>query len=230
MNKQNEMIKDLANTTVDLKDEFIESQQSVIRLQDQLIASKDEQMLSLQNTVKASMHSVQETVKEELKSYSSVVKGQGHFQTVSPQTLKTVVQKVVEQEDRSRNVMLFGLQEEADESAEALNGGVVDLFAAIGEKPRFEANRIGKTDAPGKPARAVKVTLSSAAIVHQLLIKARKLKVNEDYAKVFVCPDLSLEQRTERRQLVLERKRLAVEKPAMRHFIRDGKVESVEKA
>ena len=126
--------------------------------------------------------------------------------------------------------MLFGLQEEADESAQALNGDVADLFAAIGEKPRFEANRIGKTDVQGKPARAVKVTLSSAAIVHQLLIKARKLKVNEDYAKVFVCPDLSLEQRTERRQLVLERKRLAVEKPAMRHFIRDGKVESVEKA
>ena len=126
--------------------------------------------------------------------------------------------------------MIFGLLEAAEENTQALNENVTDLFAAIGEKPRVEANRVGKINADGKRARAVKVTLSSSATVHQLLAKARKLKANEVYSKVFICPDLSQEERTERRQLVLERKRLEADKPTMRHFIRDGSVQSVEKA
>ena len=73
--------------------------------------------------------------------------------------------------------MIFGLPEETDEK---LTDKVADVFSAIGER-----------------GRAVKVTLSSYAAVHQILIKARKLKTSENYGKVFICPDLSEEQRTE---------------------------------
>jgi hypothetical protein len=63
-----------------------------------------------------------------------------------------------------------------------------------------------------------------------ILIKARKLKTSEHYGKVYICPDLSEEQRTERRELVREQKRRAEENPNMRHFIRSGQVHSVARS
>ena len=216
INRQHEVIKDLSSTAVELKDAFIDSQQSIVELQKQVIACKDEQLQLLQKTVTSSVQSVQETVKEELKTYSSVVAGQSQVQTLSPQVLHNVVKKVVEQEDRSRNVMIFGLPEDSD--TETLNEQVVGVFAALGEKPRAEAARLGKVNADSGRARprAVKVTLSSSATVHQLLMKARGLRASEMYSKVFICPDLSQEQRTERRELVVEQKRLSTEQPNKR--------------
>ena len=101
-----------------------------------------------------------------------------------------------------------------------------------GEKPRVEVTRIGKANADSGQVRprAVKVTLSSSATVHQLLMKARGLRASEMYSIVFICPDLSQEQRTERRELVVEQKRLTAEQPNKRHLIRGGRVETVEKS
>ena len=229
--RQHEVIKDLSGTTSEVKDVYIVSQQTVVELQKQVIACKDEQLQLLQKAVTSSAHSVQETVKEELKTYSSVVAGQSQNQTLSPKLLRNVVEKVVEQEDRSRNVMIFGLPEDPKDT-DRLDEQVADIFAALGEKPRVEATiRLGKVTADrgrSKP-RAVQVTLSGSAIVHQLITKAKALRENDLYSKVFICPDLSKEQRIERRDLVAEQKRLTAEQPNKRHFIRGGRVESVEK-
>jgi hypothetical protein len=230
MNRQNEEIRHLTDKTALLKDGLIDSQRSVVRLQEQLLASKDEHLLSLQNTVKSSVQSIKETVKEELKTYSSAVTRPAQVQTLSPLLLNNVVKQVVEQEDRSRNLMIFGLPEDSNDS-ETLKEKVADMFAVIGEKPRVEVTRLGKANVDngqGRP-RPVKVTLSSSATAHQLLMKARELKTSEVYRKTFICPDLSQEQRTERRVLVAEQKRRAVEQPSMKHFIRGGRVQSVEK-
>ena len=123
---------------------------------------------------------------------------------------------------------LFGLPEDSNET-ETLNGKVVDVFAALGENPwTVEVTRLGKAKADSVQVRprAVKVTLSSSATVHQLLMKARGLKQSEIYSKVFICPDLSHEQRTERRELVEEQKRLSTEQPNKKHFIKGGRVHS----
>ena len=48
---------------------------------------------------------------------------------------------VVEHEDRSRNIMVFGLPEEENEQ---LNERVLELFEVLGEKPRLDACRVGK--------------------------------------------------------------------------------------
>ena len=79
-----------------------------------------------------------------------------YYQPVTPATLHSVVRKVVEEEDRSRNIMVFGLAEEEDE---ILSDKVSDVLQTIGEKPRVEACRVGKKYADGA-ARPVKVTLS----------------------------------------------------------------------
>ena len=171
---------DFESTTKCMKNEFHESQQKIVKLQTELLASKDEQLNSLKSAVKSS---VEDSVKSELKSYSSVVQSSCPQESIiNPVELKKVVQTVVDQEDRSKNLMLFGLPEERGEQ---LDVAVGELFSAIEEKPRFEACRIGNkvSDTISRP---VKVSVSSTMVVTQILYKARRLKLNEKYKSVFI--------------------------------------------
>ena len=53
--------------------------------------------------------------------------------------LKEAVQEAVHEDDRAKNVVVFGLSEEKSED---LDGKIVELFEEIEEKPSFEAARI----------------------------------------------------------------------------------------
>ena len=56
--------------------------------------------------------------------------------------LKSVVKRVVEEEDRSRNVVVFGLSEGSDSE---LVDSVSEVFQNIGQKPKIvEACRFGR--------------------------------------------------------------------------------------
>ena len=52
--------------------------------------------------------------------------------------MNSVVKQVVEDTDRSRSLMVFGLPEEDDEK---ISERISSVFEAFGEKPRFEACR-----------------------------------------------------------------------------------------
>ena len=55
-------------------------------------------------------------------------------------TLKSVVKDVVDEEDRGRNVVMFGISEDGGQS---LDEKINLVLADIDEKPRFEAVRLG---------------------------------------------------------------------------------------
>ena len=71
-----------------------------------------EQLQSFQTTVRST---VQDTMKSEMKSYSSVLRETSTPAIIPPETLKEVAQAVLKEEDRGKNIMLFGLKEERDE-------------------------------------------------------------------------------------------------------------------
>ena len=132
MSKEYDQLTDMKNSSEELKTELITCQKNVIQLQSELLVNKTEQLQSLQTTVKTS---VQDTVKAEFVSYSAAVQ-KTQTLVLAPDHLKTVVRNVVEEEDRSRSVMVFGLPESADEQ---LCDKIGDVFQEIGEKPRIEA-------------------------------------------------------------------------------------------
>ena len=138
----------------------------MIKLQNDLIESKEQQTQLVQNTVKSS---VAETVKAEFVSFSdSVKKTQSKGPTIAPAALKSVVKKVAEEEDRSRTLMVFGLEEE---EGEPLQEKIGDLFLELGERPMTEASRIGATK--GKAARPVKVSFRSSVAAGAILAKSK---------------------------------------------------------
>ena len=106
--------------------------------------------------------------------------------------MKTVVQNVVQDEHRCKNVMIFGsgLPEVPDEE---LNLRVGEIFQAIEERPRGEACRCGRFKSD-KHVQPIKATFVSSKVVDHILSKTKKLKHVEKFKSGNVSSDRSLEQ------------------------------------
>ncbi len=219
-----EFMRDLRGDLDTVKTELIVSQRAVIKLQTELLQNKSNQLTALQSTVQST---VQETVQAGIKSYSEALTHNVAAQNtaVSPMNLKEVVRDVVDQEDRSRNIMIFGLKED---DGEHIDDTVEQVLQRIGEKPTFEAIRFGKKR-DGKE-RPVKVTLRNCSAVHQILAKAKNLRADTQLKTVYISPDRSLQERTEHKQLVVNLRELVKKDPDRRHYIRNGRLISEVKA
>lgn len=218
--KQNELIRSLKLSKEKLSDKVIEAQEQTVKVQSELVEWQDNQVQKIGDVV----HDSVSGSLREIKSYSEAVSTQATEPTISQATLQKVVKTVVQEEDRAKNVMVFGLEE--SDSVE-LHGRVLELFAELGQKPQFEECRIGKSK-PGT-ARPVKVKFRSGAAVADILRKSSGLRTTVKFQRVFVCPDRSKEEQGEQRKLVAELKKKIAEQPGKSHFIRDGKIESKEK-
>ena len=207
--------------------ELVSCRKRIIELQDELIQCKNDQLQALQTTVKSS---VEDSVKAKFKTYSAVVKKNLPPTNIAPETVKILVRSVVEEEDRSRSIMVFGLSEEAGEGEEQLVSKVEEVLLEIGEKPRVEAIRLGtSSNSASTRTRPVKVTVGSSLAVNQILAKAKRLGQSTKFSRVFISPDRSPAQRAEHRALVLALKDKRESDPSKRYYVRDGKFLCTEK-
>ena len=210
-----------------LKSELIAAQRSVVKLQKQVMDAQ-EQLLRKQTEQLQEMSTVVDTaVDNGIRSYSQALSRtiKDSVPVLSERTLKKVVQEAVTDEDRSRNVVVFGLSEEASED---LDCKITSLFNDIEEKPSFEAVRIGEqSDDTNRP---VKVCLRNTETVHRILQKAKNLRKSATHSKVYVQPDRSPEERAKHRELVAEMRRRASENPDNYYFILSGEIFHRDKA
>ena len=191
-----------------MKTEAIADKTKVIQVQDKLLQSQNEQLARLESAVEVT---VQETVQKEILEFSAVVKNDAGKMKDS---LKNVVKDAIEEEDRSKNLIIFGL---AEENLEDLNGKIENIFAEFEEKPTFEASRIGKIEE--EKVRPVKVTLRNSGTVLRFLGAAKKLKTSTTYSKVYLSPDRTRKEQEKHRKLVIERRQLAKDDPDRHYFI-----------
>ena len=226
------LAKELEHVKGKAATEVVDLQREVVTLQRDLLAEKDRQLTELRTSV---VESVETTVKEGFKSYRDVLQESCKAPSSKLQAdLKTVVKSVVEEEDRSRSFMLFGLQEETGED---VSGKVGDVLLQLNLKPKVDVSRIGSgvqstsqaQDSADKKPRPVKVTVASSAIVKEVLSRAKYLKNCSGFRGVYISPDRSVEQRAEHRKLVAELKQKLVDQPGKRHFIKGNTVVSTEK-
>ena len=211
-----------------LKSDVIEKQERVIKLQEELITAKEGQLVELRDTVVSSVSSVSDTVKTQIQSYSEAVQGAGNLaggSLLDQNTLKTVVKNVVAEEDRSRNILIFGLPEDTEEQ---ITTKVEAVLEELGAKPKVEAVRLGLKARKQSP-RPVKVSVSNSTIATQILSRARNLRDSQQFKKVFISPDRTPEQRAVHRKLVEQLKTKKNDEPNKRHYIKEGKIYSAEK-
>lgn len=197
---------------------LIASQKQVIDLQAELLQCKSDQLQSLQATVKTS---VENTVKAEIKSYSEAVQENLPQPTIAQETVKSIVQAVVQEKDRSRSFMVFNLPEEEKEQ---LNSKVGEVLLELDEKPKMEAYRlgVGQRSKENAKVRPVKVILSSTVAVNQILAKARMLRSSPKHKSVYISQDRSPAEREQHRLLVAELKKKRTDDASKRYYIKGG--------
>lgn len=100
------MLKSAANQIGELQSDQIQSQKSVIALQDELIMSKTEQIAAVQSSVKT-----------EMKSFADIVK-KGSQNAVTKQTIQRAVKTAVIESERNKNVVVYGLKETTGQNLE----------------------------------------------------------------------------------------------------------------
>ena len=132
---------------------------------------------------------------------------------------------MVQEEDRSKNFIVFGLSEMKDENVEER---VQEVFQEIGLKPALQASRVGRM-IKEKSKRPVKVSLSSSCAVQQVLSQVRKLRQSSSFSKVYVRPDRSEEARCQDRLLVQELLKKRESEPGKLHYIRAGTIHTKDK-
>ena len=205
-----------------MKDEKIE-------LQGQLIDSKNDQTV---------VNSVQKTVKTEMqKSWADVAKkniAQSKIITAKP--VKEAVRAVNEEEERSKNLIVYGVKEAEDgDQEDVLSDGLMNKVvkciheATVGGSWSGAVNitRIGKME-PNK-TRPLKVEFDSSTEVEMILKHAHKLKANSEFRTVYLSPDRTSEQRQSHNKLVKKMKEMINQDNSKYYFIRDNKVNFVEK-
>ena len=121
--------------------------------------------------------------------------------------------KVSDKEDRSRNVIIYGVEEEENEK---LKQKVETILVEIGEKPVLkDFGRVGVKKSDVKSPRPIKFTLSNSDHVNQVLRSARQLHSKEGYRSVYICPDRTAEERRAHKKLMeLLKEKRAAEKAA----------------
>lgn len=206
--------------------EIIESKKMIIDLQAKVIQNKEEELANLKSAVKEELKSVQgtvqETVQSQIKSYSSVLT-KTCSAALSEKKIQAAVKSATDREDRSRNLVIYGVQET---SGEVLSEKSSEIFLEIGEKPAVKDScRIGVKR--GEAPRPVKLSMSSSDVVQQILRKARLLREKKGYSTVYICPDRTVEERMAYKKLLVELKSKRKAEPDKFFTIRNYEVVSV---
>ena len=208
--------------------ELNSTKDDIIRLQQQVIsATKVERIDIDDHIVERLSTAVQSSVESGIsKNYSDVVKSSAvsNSPVITRDTIKSVAQEIAVEEELSRNIMVFGLTEEEDEQ---LDERVAEIFEQLGEKPRLESRRLGKKRS-NSAVRPVKVSLSSSNFVKQILEKSRNLRQTDNFKTVFLSPDRTPDARIQHKELVSKLKEKLTLEPQKRHFIKEGKICSVD--
>ena len=200
-----------ARSTIEqLQEEKISDQRTVIELQEKLICKKD-----------GDLGLVSQTVKKELKSYSSALQ-QSCSTALSPKNIATAVKTITKEEDRTKEVVVFGVVEEP---SECVTTKVSRILEQLDEKPRITGcRRIGQRATGESTKRPIIFSVKSTDIVYQILRKSKRLKDIEDYKTVYISPNRTPDERISRQKLVNELKERRLSDPSGRYFIRKGEI------
>ena len=199
----------------ELKSNQILLQKQLIETQQELVKSKTEQLQSFQTAVRDEPKTESKPVKSYCEAAEKGVLSRGAV--ITADQVKNAVKCAVQEEDRTKNIIVFGVTENEEEGPDSK---ILDVFESLDEKPRItECVRLGsKKEGVVRP---VKVTLGSSESVHRVLSRAGQLKGFQQYRGVYLSADRTRDERLARKNLVEQLKQKREAEPEHYHFIRN---------
>ena len=202
----------------DLLSDQVEDRKTIIQLQKKSLESKDKEIAAVQSTVKS-----------EIKTFAEIVKS-GTSSSVTTQNIQRAVKSAVSEDQRGKNVVIFGLQEDGNDDRLRARVTVMTKLIVEGETPAVkDVIRIGAVKSGESGCRPVKVSFENKEVAASVISSAKKLRQSPVYKSVYVSPDRSAEERAERKKLVSQLKEKIEKEPELYHFIQNGKVNKTEK-
>ena len=145
---------------------------------------------------------------------------------MAPKKIEAAVRKVADKDDRSRNVIIYGVEETDNERIEEK---VQSLLSEIDEKPVVkDCCRVGVKRTPVKTPRPIKFSLSNSCHVQQVLRSARQLHTKNGYRTVYICPDRTADERKAHKKLLELLKEKRKSEPNRIHMIKNNRVVSFD--
>ena len=109
---------------------------------------------------------VSQTIQKELKTYSSALQ-QSCLTALSPKNIELAVETIIKEKDRTKEVVVFGVEEETDE---CVTTKVSSILKQLDEKPRITAcRRIGQRATGESKKRLIIFSVKSTDIVYQMM-------------------------------------------------------------
>ena len=218
LRKSRNLLADAAGEINILQKGAIEDKSSIILLQREAIEEN-----------RKDMKAVQTTLQTEIKSYRDAVTSQNFISSdksdreqITIHDVKEAVKSVQKDDERSRNVMIFGMKEDQGD----LKASVTKVFQRIDQEPVFDhCQRLGNMRyGLSNQKRPIKVRLASSVSVHAMLRRRHLLRKDPLYNSVYLAPDRSPEERREYKDLVDALKAKISKEPESYHHIRDHQI------
>ena len=218
-------LTDIALRLVKLYEKNLNTCKSAAIKLDQLKTEQIENQKKLLQMQETKIDSVHQTVKTELKSWADIAKKGIASNTVTANTVKEAVRSVNDEEKRSRCFLIHGVEENDNEIP-------CDIVQNVYRKLEFtpptivDSFRVGRKT-PEKP-RPIKVELEHPTDALVLLKKASKLK-STDLMSVYLSPDRNKQEQAAHSKLVAKMRTMIKEDPSKFYFIRNNKVNFIDK-
>ena len=188
-----------------------ESQEKLVKLQCELLEKRDTEI-----------NAVQSTAQTEIKSFADVLQKQCNS-ALAPKRVQRAIEHATE--ERCCNIIIHGLPDDEEEEQIDLDERVKKVLGMVG------GEGIGGVWGFGRMGqfregynRPVKLRLTAKWIRDEFLSNKAKLRLWDYTKKVYISPDLSIEEREVRRRLVAELKKRKEAEPGKKFIIRGGKV------
>ena len=222
---------DSSNVVSKLKDEKIADAAKIIELQEKLLSKQEEDMMKiteLQDKLVEKkdneMGTMKSAAEKEIKMFSSLMKNTCK-NAFAPKKIQAAVKRVAVEEDRGKNLMIFGLPE-TDENLEAIVSGI--LSNHLNEKPKIISCELVGRDATER-VKPVKLTFSSQDQARIILSKSKLLRTVEGFNSIYISPDRTLGERTAYKKIVYQLLSKRTAEPGKVHVIKNFRIVSFEK-
>ena len=163
----------------------------------------------------------QTEAKEEIMSFSSVLK-KNCDTALAPHRIQRAVAKAAVAEDRTCNIVVYGLKDSPGAAEELLP----DLWSELSEEPVVKGTQRLSSFSEDR-TRPLKITFSTRETQLLVLRKKIRLRESEIFGRVYISPDLSPEEREARRILVKDMKEKKAQNPGKSFVIREREVVEV---
>ena len=142
--------------------------------------------------------------------------------TITLSSIRNVVKQAMNTNgiDRSKNVVIFGLNEVKEENTVKATEKVLE---SINLKPKItSAIRFGRLQ--DDKTRPIRVTFEKSEAVHDVLKSSKSLKTNHEFSRVYISVDRSKEQQARHRELVKTLRKLISEQPEKHWYIQNNEI------